>query len=194
MDKVYYVSYGSNLLTERFNTYIKGGYISGNNKNHIGCRDKAPPQNKIPLKIRGKIIMSGSSKHWGGGYAFFNPRSNKDLVLAAGYLITFQQFEDVTAQENNLHPGQLKFNLQEIVKKGFLLLNHGAYNKIIFLGYYDGIPMLTFTSNIVDELPQTIASKSYMKVIGKGIRETFTNSIRESEVFEYLNKINSSSR
>lgn len=191
MNKVYYISYGSNLLSERFITYITGGYVKGNTKNHVGSRDKSLPKNKIHLKLRGTIIMSGHSKNWGGGYAFYNPNIKMDTVLASGYLITWQQFEDVTAQENGLNPGDITIDLSQIIKKGSILIERGQYDKIIFLGYYDGVPMLTFTSSTVDELTKSIASKAYIDVIEDGIRETFKSNITESEITAYINKINS---
>ncbi|MBL0236650.1 MAG: hypothetical protein IPQ02_08595 [Saprospiraceae bacterium] len=38
LDYIWYASYGSNLLEERFQCYIKGGMPKGSTKTYLGCR------------------------------------------------------------------------------------------------------------------------------------------------------------
>ena len=40
--RVWYASYGSNLLAERFGYYLSGGALPGQEVGHIGARDSTP--------------------------------------------------------------------------------------------------------------------------------------------------------
>lgn len=65
-EKVLYVSYGTNMNTERFMAYITGGTISGSEKVYGGCRDKTSPSHKVVLSSNAhQGYFSRNSSVWG---------------------------------------------------------------------------------------------------------------------------------
>jgi len=68
---VLYVSYGSNLLRERFMAYITGGRFAGSSAAHPGCRDASPPREELTLRLPYALHFARESVHWGGGGVCF---------------------------------------------------------------------------------------------------------------------------
>lgn len=190
---VLYVSYGSNLLIERFLCYIQGGAVAGSSWSEAGARDQTLPKQKRALRLPGKVFMSGESSRWGaGGCAFFDPNQTDAYSLMAGYLITEEQFLDVTAQENCLPVGSLSVDLSQVVDNGEMRLPVGsAYSRILYLGTFDSYPAFTFTSPMgVSEHTLNPASVKYMNVIKRGLKETFSE-LSDENIESYLELINS---
>lgn len=64
--KVVYVSYGTNMDTDRFMAYIVGGGVEGAKKIYDGCRDKTPPTHKLVLASDAhQGYFSRNSSVWG---------------------------------------------------------------------------------------------------------------------------------
>ncbi len=63
-DYVWYASYGSNLLYERFITYIEGGNCKFNGVDYPGCRDKSLPKDSRPTIIPYKMYYGNKSGSW----------------------------------------------------------------------------------------------------------------------------------
>src|ERR1700733_7388267 len=105
--EVFYAAYGSNLSAERFACYIAGGTAPGVSRSHPGARDRRLPEAWRPLRVPGRLYFSGHSRTWGGAPAFFEPRSQDAHtgaeVFARAWRLTWNQFEDVLAQENGRH-------------------------------------------------------------------------------------------
>ena len=75
---VWYASYGSNLLYNRFLCYIQGGEIEGANKVYPGCRDRTPPIMDKQIVIPHELYFSKHSNIWENkGVAFIKPTKNK---------------------------------------------------------------------------------------------------------------------
>lgn len=55
-DLVRYLSYGSNILAERFQCYILGGQPPGSQKAYEGCRDTSMPRRVKPTTINYKLL------------------------------------------------------------------------------------------------------------------------------------------
>ncbi|MCB2288483.1 hypothetical protein LGK97_01710 [Clostridium sp. CS001] len=64
-DYVWYASYGSNLLYERFISYIKGGECKFNGVTYPGCRDKSLPKDSRAITIPYKMYYSNKSSSCG---------------------------------------------------------------------------------------------------------------------------------
>jgi|GEM_PF-4448125 hypothetical protein len=65
-NKVVYVSYGSNMFTERFMAYIAGGTPTGASRTYEGCEDKTPPSHKFVLTSNAHIgYFARNSTVWG---------------------------------------------------------------------------------------------------------------------------------
>ncbi|WP_199785024.1 histone deacetylase [Streptomyces sp. Tu6071] len=73
VDRVWYVSYGSNMRLARFLAYVRGGRAEGGALEHPGCRDPEPPRAWAALELRGRLYFATESLIWGGGRAFLEP-------------------------------------------------------------------------------------------------------------------------
>src|SRR5699024_2242991 len=68
--RIWYVSYGSNMSSERLRCYIEGGRPPGGNVDHVGARDRTPPIDTAGVILPGRLYFAGESRTWGGGMAF----------------------------------------------------------------------------------------------------------------------------
>ncbi|MEU6441329.1 histone deacetylase [Streptomyces sp. NPDC047046] len=135
IDRVWYVSYGSNMRLARFLAYVRGGRAEGGALEHPGCRDPEPPRAWAALELAGRLYFATESRIWGGGRAFFERPENSGpgrmdsvrgpkssgigrtgphagwvgrgtgRVLARAYDVSRGQFADVAAQEMYRPPG-----------------------------------------------------------------------------------------
>src|SRR5579862_610370 len=98
---VWYAAYGSNLCAERFGCYIAGGIPPGRTDPCRGARDRTLPRRDRPLAIPHRLYFTGTAKSWGGSPSFVDLVRDPDgPTHGRAYLITWEQFEDVVAQEN----------------------------------------------------------------------------------------------
>ncbi len=143
---VWYVSYGSNLLEERFLAYILGGEFPGARRVYKGCRDRSLPLASVRTVIPYRRYFARESGTWEGkGVAFLDPAVPGE-TLGRAWLITKEQFEDVNEQE-------------------------GAwYSRQLGLAPIGGIPAVTFTERA--RSAETEPSTRYLEVIAQGTRET----------------------
>jgi hypothetical protein len=161
-DYVWYASYGSNLLYERFLTYIKGGVCKFNGVNYPGCRDNSLPKDSRPITIPYKMYYGNKSKSWGNAGVSFLDIDIKGQSLGRMYLITKEQLEDISRQEG----------------RGDVWYNHS-----VNLGEYNGNDIITIT-NKNSRTHQKPCDK-YLDVIRRGIKETYPDMI-DFDVMKYL--------
>lgn len=196
---VWYASYGSNLNEARFLTYLQGGSPDGTNSSHEGARDKTLPKDSTPIRFNGRMHFAGTSYKWGRGGIAFMDRDTSGHALGRAYLITFEQFEDVVAQENGKATGSVNISGANALKEGSTEVGAGLYNNLIHIGDYRGYPVFTFTSSFtakdaVSDAQVTSGYKkmgstnrpsdNYIRMIGKGLEESFGMSIEEQS--DYL--------
>ncbi|MDD5572009.1 MAG: hypothetical protein PHD97_12740 [Bacteroidales bacterium] len=184
-ENIWYASYGSNILEERFLCYIRGGQLLGASKNYIGCTDKSLPLDKKEICINRELYFAKKSKIWdNGGVCFiktnFEPRQK---TLGRMYLITKGQFIDIVRQETN-NTDELIINFRKAMADGSLIFKEKSwYGNIIYLGNQNSSPIFTFTHQ--GNIEQTNKpSASYLKIIIKGIQETYNLSV--AEIYDYL--------
>lgn len=183
---IWYASYGSNLLEDRFNCYIQGGKPKGSTKNYEGCRDKNLPIEKEETYISSDLYFAKKSKLWNdGGVCFIsNIFGSGKETLARMYLITKEQFIDVVKQETN-NISELKIKFDKAIIDGDLIFKQNSwYGKIIYLGNKNNYPIFTFT-NEIDIEEENKPNENYLKTIIEGIKETFIN-LNEFDILEYL--------
>ena len=115
---IWYASYGSNLLEERFLCYIKGGKPSGSSKRHDGCFDKTLPQNNAKIYINHELYFARKSKSWdNGGVAFLSEKfESNHKTLGRMYLITPDQFTEVVKQEIDFE-GTLELDFDKAIEE-----------------------------------------------------------------------------
>lgn len=153
MSKVWYASYGSNMLYARFMYYIKGGIYPLTGKPHDGCTDDASPTESRPIIIPCEMYFGHESKWWDyGGVAFLD--INKPYrTIGRAYLVTDEQFKEIRKQEG---------------KSG------NWYDQLLDLGKCDGYRIRTFTNSSGHEYKET--SQKYLQVIEDGIKEMFNDT------------------
>jgi len=182
---VWYASYGSNLLEKRFLCYIQGGQPEGSLKMHLGCNDKSLPIDKEAIYINRELYFAKNSNQWGGGVGFI--RTNVDprqRTLGRMYLITKEQFADVVMQEMNSEHSP-SINFKKAINDGSLTFEDGSwYGMVVYLGAKHEIPIFTFThqENIT---PANKPGESYLKLVIKGIKETYGH-LNTNEIVDYL--------
>lgn len=170
---VWYVAYGSNLALDRFRSYLCGGRPSGGLREYPGCRDTRNPARIVSLHVSGGLVFAGDSTVWGGGMAFFDRRAPGQVACRA-YLISAEQFADVTAQEMRRPPGgdfarELEGLLTEV--ESLHTLGHGYYATIVRLGDHEGAPLLTVTHSDIADLVSAAPSAAYISHIASGLHE-----------------------
>ena len=186
-DLVWYVSYGSNLNLARFRAYLQGGRAPGNDVDHAGCTDPAPPRDDVAIELNHSLYFAGRSKRWGGtSAAFVSLSAQNPPCLARAYLITQGQFVDVVRQENGLHADIADFEQRLHVAKEHghaRLLPMGFYTELLFCDVRDGHPMLTFTASD-DRTDIGRPSPAYLQTIGSGLREC--HGVTTAQAVTYL--------
>lgn len=182
---VWYASYGSNLLEERFHCYIRGGRPIGSNKNYIGCEDKSLPIDIEEILINHELYFAKKSASWDdGGVCFIKINPDKNIkTLGKMYLITKKQFADVLKQEIS-NQKNIEIDFSQTILKGSLVCKEKSwYGNIIYLGNKRDYPIFTFTNS--EDLECTNKpSKNYLKTIIIGINETY--DLTREEVIDYL--------
>ncbi len=168
---VYYVSYGSNMLEERFLTYIKGGICRFNGTYYPGCINKCAPIKSVSIEIPYNMYFSKSSSSWDGSSVCFLDDSKPGFAYGRAYLVTQEQFEDI-----------------QVAECGGTVTNNSWYGKVINLNMIDGIPAKTFSNNKnLPHMPIETVKDKYLNVIIDGLKEA--HHLNEGEINDYLKKI-----
>lgn len=164
-DYVWYVSYGSNMLKDRFMKYIKGGSY-GSSKPRDPCKDTAPPVAVKAVRMPFDMYFAEDSS-WGGGVSFLD-MSKEGHALGVAYLITEEQFRHVAKQENG---GRFPDG------------KRGWYKDCIELGKMNGFEMITVTNYILRDYNDP--TDEYQDVLHSGIRENFPD-MSDEDIRDYL--------
>jgi hypothetical protein len=183
--KLWYASYGSNLLDERFSCYISGGTPRGAHRTYTGCTDTSAPMASKEIEINAELYFAKVSKTWsGGGAAFIKPELNRYVTtLGRMHLITVEQFIELVKQEIK-YEGDLHIDFDKAINVGVLdLLKESWYSKLMYLGTDEEYPIFTFTNMafLADEINQP--NEHYLKIIIEGLKETYDLSPMEIEQY-----------
>lgn len=166
-DYVWYVSYGSNMLHERFMCYIKGGSFE-DSRPRRPCLDTTPPKAVKTVEIPYDMYFGNTSGSWEYGGVSFIDISTKGKSYGVAYLITREQFEHVACEENGgRYPGGGEW-----------------YEDIIDLGTMDGVEVKTITNEIHREYNKP--SNLYRDILRRGMKQNWPD-LTCSEIEDYLN-------
>ena len=193
--RLWYVSYGSNLLRRRFLSYLVGGPIPGatDGRSQAGSRDPTPPRDDRPLQIDHTLLFALQSKRWGGGgVAFVDPHESPVTpTLGRAWDITLEQLEDVFRQENS-QDHTIAIDLAQLADRGVIDAYPSAYGRLLYLGHHeDGLPEVTLTCT-ARPAQLNPAHSSYLGVIREGLAECWGLTVQEAT--EYLSGIPQSPR
>lgn len=184
MNYVWYASYGSNIDQARFSCYIEGKQAEGSCEIERGCRNAEPPKADRLIDIHYPLYFSKQESKWGkGGVAFIGHRySEEEKTIGRMYLISEEQFLDVTSQENGLD--EIEVDLEEVKDTGFKALTDDWYGRIVYLGECEGYPIYTFTSHYeMGEEAFAVPAFSYLKTIARGLQN---GGLNKEEVAAYF--------
>jgi len=185
-EKIWYASYGSNILEDRFNCYIKGGKPNGSNNLYKGCTDKTLPTESEEIYIKSELYFANKSKSWNGsGVGFIKTDFDENkTTLGKMYLITREQFIEVVKQETN-NNGELNIDFEKAQKSGSLVFREKSwYGNLLYLGEQNGNPIFTFTNerNLTDKI--NAPNKEYLSMIISGLKETY--NLSDTAIKEYF--------
>lgn len=155
-DCVWYACYGSNMLKERFDCYIKGGSCRFNGRVYPACDDPSDPKAEACISIPHPLYFGNSSGSWGGcGVAFVDP-TVEGYTPARAYLITRRQYEhvrDLECRASSWYPDEID------------------------LGTIGGIPVKTFTN--ASRRSENAPSEAYLDVMRAGYLEMFHPGVKQ---------------
>lgn len=197
--QVWYASYGSNINSERFHTYLTGDDYRGQLANSGGSRDKSLPEEEEGVLLPGRLMFASRGARWGGGgIAFLDVDDEYSFSAGKAYSVSWEQFEDVLAQESGGAAGSKKVDWNEL-KKLQDLDSGGLYGRIVHVGDYKGKPVLTFTGSYsAQELAADYRNDSavsryrtanrphgnYLRTIGEGLSDSFwVDSSHQADYF-----------
>ncbi len=189
---VWYASYGSNLCAERFHCYLRGGTPPGASGACRGARDPSPPRRDRALEIPHRLYFAGFSTMWDGAPCLIDTVATPSTpARARAYLITWEQFEDVVAQENRRATSPIEFGVEPAdLAPGFSRhAGAGRYDTLLCVGRIEEHPVVTFTSARTlaeaDAAAELRApSPAYLTMLVAGLREA--HGISDEAVVTYL--------
>lgn len=164
-DYIWYVTYGVDLLYEKFLHYIKGGICRFNHTEYYGCTDQTEPLASRVIRIPYEAYVGNSSPSWNYKGVMFLDTNQSGETLGRMYLVTSQQYEEIRDQEGR---------------------SAMWYDKEVDLGEYLGVPIRAITSK--ERKIVSIASSKYQDVVEAGIKEAYPEK-NEAEIEAYLEKI-----
>ena len=165
---LWYVSYGSNMLYERFLCYIEGGSFEDGGSYNEPCEDTSAPLEVRTLEIPYDMYFGNYSGSWNGCGVSFLDTSKKGKALGVAYLITKEQFKHVATWENS----------------GRFPEGYGSwYENIKTFGKLDGFDLVTITNN--DLRPYNDPCKEYLRTLTRGIKENWPE-MSDEEIDNYI--------
>ncbi len=176
----WYVGYGSNLSTARFASYL------------AGCRDTTPPWRWAAVEVPHRLLFARDSRKWGGGgIAFLDPAPTPGVrTLGRAWLVTWEQFADVLAQECGLALGTLE--APALLAAGSIPHPGHWYGCVVALGQREAWPMVTFTDELAGTLALRDPGAAYRAVIVEGLTEAHGLSPEEAAAYVASHSITAS--
>jgi gamma-glutamylcyclotransferase (GGCT)/AIG2-like uncharacterized protein YtfP len=167
----WYVAYGSNLSSSRFDRYL------------AGCRDPSPPWRWAPVEVPHRLLFARTSETWGGGgVAFLDPEPSPGAgTRGRAWLVTLDQFADVLAQECGLPVGRVEV---PALDGGCVVAYPGHwYGCVVPLGHREGWPMVTFTDEAASALVLSPPGDAYRAVVAEGLVEAHGLTPAEADAY-----------
>lgn len=168
-DYVWYVSYGSNMLRERFLHYIKGGAYEAGGACHEPCADTTPPREVRAFDIPFDMYFGNTSRSWEGKGVSFLDINTPGSAKGVAYLITREQFAHVACQEND---GKKPED------------NPNWYNVAVSFGTCGGYDVVTVTNDSLR--PYNRPGEAYLETLARGLRENYPG-MSDDDIRTYLN-------
>ena len=171
-DPIWYVAYGSNLLADRFESYILGCGDDAVWGGHRGSADATLPAGDRQVVVPHPVYFGGHSRRWDGACCFcpVEPLGDDRLpVVGRAWLVTWGQMVDIVAQENGLPTSAA--TLPDLVPEpgAAVRVLDGVIDLLLGMDDIDGHPACTLASSNL--LPAASPSPSYRRVLAAGMAE-----------------------
>jgi len=178
-EHVWYVSYGSNLLRERFEVYLLGGRVPGLSREYPGGPGTSPATHERAVVLPGRLRFALDAPSWGGGgVAFWDPTTTGPGVLARAWRVRRHQFLEVVHLENGGEDRCAAPWPAQVLRDGHARVGDGWYSRLLHPGDLAGEPLLTFTHPEPGSLLTAAPSAAYRRVVCRGVVETFGQGAR----------------
>ena len=171
-DPIWYVAYGSNLLADRFESYILGCGDDAVWGGHRGSADATLPAGDRQVVVPHPVYFGGHSRRWDGACCFcpVEPLGDDRLpVVGRAWLVTWGQMVDIVAQENGLPTSAA--TLPDLVPEpgAAVRVLDGVIDLLLGMDDIDGHPACTLASSNLP--PAAPPSPSYRRVLAAGMAE-----------------------
>ncbi len=169
---VWYVAYGSNLSTERFQRYLDR------------CPDPTPAGRSSAQVLPHRLFFAHASSIWeGGGTAFVDPTVSDAETRCVARLVTLEQFLHVLAAENGSDVSALA-GLRLPSSGTTVRALPGRYGLVVGVESPDSHRAFTFTTGAAPLPAPTRPSLRYARTIADGLREF--HGLGEADSQRYL--------
>lgn len=169
---VWYVAYGSNLLTDRMMAYLVGCGDDRPWGPHRPATDPTPPRDDRRVVVPHPVHFGGHSVRWDGGCCLCpaEPLPPDALpVVGRAWLITYAQLRDIVAQENRMPTDAATLPEQAPGPGEAVVVIDGVIDLLIGMEPMDGHPAITFGSSAPP--PPGPPSLTYRQVLAEGMAE-----------------------
>lgn len=178
-EHVWYVSYGSNLLRERFEAYLLGGRVPGLDREYPPAPGAGPASDERAVVLPGRLRFALDAPAWGGGgVAFWDPDAAGPGVLARAWRVRLRQFLEVVHLENGGPDRRAAPWPRPVLRQGRAVVGGGWYGLLLHPGDLAGEPLLTFTHPEPGSLVTAAPSPAYRDVVRRGLVQTFRADAR----------------
>ena len=138
------------------------------------------------LTLPHQLYFAGASKVWSGSPCFLDTDVTPGAFShARAYLIGWERFEDVVAQENGRLSVPIELGPADLAPGLTHQLGSRRYENVLCLAPLDGVPLLSLTSPWSMSSAEIDApSIAYLKVLVTGLREM--HGLSDAEIVAYL--------
>ena len=138
------------------------------------------------LALPHQLYFAGTSKVWSGSPCFVDTDLTPGAFShARAYLIGWEQFEDIVAQENGRLSITIDLGPDELAPGLTHQLGNRRYENVLCLNTLDGVPVLSLTSPWSMSSAEIDApSLAYLEVLITGLREV--HGLPDEEIVAYL--------
>ena len=171
-DPIWYVAYGSNLLADRFESYILGCGDDAAWGGHRGSADATLPAGDRQVVVPHPVYFGGHSRRWDGACCFcpVEPLGDDRLpVVGRAWLVMWGQMVDIVAQENGLPTSAATLPDLAPEPGAAVRVLDGVIDLLLGMDDIDGHPACTLASSNLP--PAAPPSPSYRQVLAAGMAE-----------------------
>lgn len=189
-ESVWYAAYGSNLLPERFATYLTGSPADGRYGAHRPAPDSSLPRESRRSTIAHPMFFAGWSVRWSSPVAFAELAPVPDAAFPCRlYLVSVGQLMHVVGAENGDHELP-PFALDDVDVGAWTPVpvatdgdpSRGKYDALLRLPDVDGRSVWTVTT--ARPLGRGVPVEAYLATIRRGLASLGVSDVSAQQVID----------